>query len=275
MTMLTAPTPDRVLTDYPAENDRWQWNRVQRTLENEALYRGDFTPLLNRRVKTARNGLLQVLADSDYIFSNWFRRLTEFSIDAIVSERPGVSSTNVAREAFLDRPTAAWFRKYGVYGRALYRKSVGGYFAIQATTTGRLRAIPAQNVFPIVDEFDPELTIGYVLAYDYYLDPETKTDRRLRIVEIGRDDDVETPPMFTYHYDGYSIGSLIESVTSDIAGFWVWGDGESGLHEGRSQPMRRGHGNADPSSPRAAPTSVASVTRTGGVDSVADGPGRY
>ena len=69
MTMLTAPTPDRVLTDYPAENDRWQWNRVQRTLENEALYRGDFTPLLIGRVKSARNGLLQVLADSDYIFS--------------------------------------------------------------------------------------------------------------------------------------------------------------------------------------------------------------
>ena len=58
MTMLTAPMPDRVLTDYPAENDRWQWNRVQRTLENEALYRGDFTPLLNGRVKSARNGLL-------------------------------------------------------------------------------------------------------------------------------------------------------------------------------------------------------------------------
>ena len=40
MTMLTAPTPDRVLTDYPAENDRWQWNRVQRTLENEASVPG-------------------------------------------------------------------------------------------------------------------------------------------------------------------------------------------------------------------------------------------
>ena len=37
---------------------------MQRTLENEALYRGDFTPLLNGRVKSARNGLLQVLADS-------------------------------------------------------------------------------------------------------------------------------------------------------------------------------------------------------------------
>ena len=61
MTMLTAPMPDRVLTDYPAEGDRWQWNRVQRTLENEQLYRGDFTPLLNGRVKTARNGLLQIL----------------------------------------------------------------------------------------------------------------------------------------------------------------------------------------------------------------------
>ena len=104
MTMLTAPTPDRVLTDYPAEGDRWQWNRVQRTLENEALYRGDFTPLLNGRKHTVRNGLLQVLANSDYIFSNWFKRMTDFSIDAIVSERPGVSSTNVAREAFLDKP---------------------------------------------------------------------------------------------------------------------------------------------------------------------------
>ena len=225
MTMLTAPTPDRVLTDYPAENDRWQWNRVQRTLENEALYRGDFTPLLTGRVKTARNGLLQVLSDSDYIFSNWFRRLTEFSIDAIVSERPGVSSTNVAREAFLDRPTAAWFRKYGVYGRALYRKSVGGYFAIQATTAGQLRAIPSQNYFPVFEEFDAETVKGHVLAYDYYDDPDTKTGRHLRIVEIGRPDG-ETP-VFTYAYDGYSIGALQDSATSDVAGFWVWGDGES------------------------------------------------
>ena len=119
MTMLTAPMPDRVLTDYPAEGDRWQWNRVQRTLENEQLFRGDFTPLLNGRV-AARNGLAQVLVHSDYIFSNWFkRRMTEFDLDAIVSERPGVSSTSPAREAFLDRPTAAAFRKYGVYGRCL------------------------------------------------------------------------------------------------------------------------------------------------------------
>ena len=226
MTMLTAPTPDRVLTDYPAEDDRWQWNRVTRTLENEALYRGDFTPLLNGRVKSARNGLLQVLADSDYIFSNWFRRMTDFFIDAIVSERPGVSSTSLAREAFLDSPTAAMFRKYGVYGRALFRKSIGGYFAIQATTEGRLRSIPAQNVFPIVDEFDPELTLGYVLAYDYYDNPDTRTGRHLRIVEIGRDD-VETPPVYTYAYDGYSIGALQDSANSDSAGFWVWGDGES------------------------------------------------
>ena len=58
MTMLTAPMPDRVLTDYPAEGDKWEWRRVQRTLENEALYRGDFTPLLSGRVKSARNGLL-------------------------------------------------------------------------------------------------------------------------------------------------------------------------------------------------------------------------
>ena len=226
MTMLTAPTPDRVLTDYPAENDRWQWNRVQRTLENEALYRGDFTPLLNGRKHTVRNGLLQVLADSDYIFSNWFKRMTDFSIDAIVSERPGVSSTNVAREAFLDKPTADWFRKYGVYGRALYRKSVGGYFAIQATTAGQLRAIPAQNYFPVFEEFDAETVKGHVLAYDYYLDPETKTDRRLRIVELGRAEHPEGP-VFIYHYDGYSIGTLIETIEGETAGFWVWGNGES------------------------------------------------
>ena len=226
MTMLTAPTPDRVLTDYPAEDDRWQWNRVQRTLENEALYRGDFTPLLTGRAKTARNGLLQVLADSDYIFSNWFRRMTNFRVDAIVSERPGVSSTNVAREAFLDAPTAAMFRKYGVYGRALYRRSIGGYFAIQATTAGRLRAIPSHNVFPIVDEFDPELVLGYALVYDYYDDPVARTGRHLRIVEIGREDG-ESPPVFTYAYDGYSIGALQDSAVSDVAGMWVWGDGES------------------------------------------------
>ena len=124
--------------------------RVQRTLENEALYRGDFTPLLSGRKHTVRNGLLQVLANSDYIFSNWFKRMTDFSIDAIVSERPGVSSTNVAREAFLDKPTANWFRKYGVYGRALYRKSVGGYFAIQATTAGRSAGYPSAKLFPRV-----------------------------------------------------------------------------------------------------------------------------
>ena len=46
---------------------------------------------------------------------------------------------------------------------------------------------------------------GHVLAYDYYLDPETKTDRRLRIVELGRADAPEGP-VFIYHYDGYSIG---------------------------------------------------------------------
>ena len=64
------------------------------------------------------------------------------------------------------------------------------------------------------------------MAYDYYLDPETKTGRRLRIVEVGRRD---TPiiPVYTYSYDGYSIGPLIESATSDVAGLWVWGDGES------------------------------------------------
>ena len=223
MTMLTAPTPDRVLTDYPAEDDRWQWNRVQRTLENEALYRGDFTPLLNGRVKSARNGLLQVLADSDYIFSNWFRRITEFNVDAIISERPGISSTNVAREAWIEDAIPAVWRRYG---RALRLRSTGGYFAIQATTAGRLRAIPSHNVFPVVDEFDPELVLGWALAYDYYDDPDTRTGRHLRVVEIGRDD-VETPPVFTYAYDGYSIGALQDSATSDVAGFWVWGDGES------------------------------------------------
>ena len=223
MTMLTAPTPDRVLTDYPAENDRWQWNRVQRTLENEQLYRGDFTPLLNGRVKTARNGLLQVLADSDYIFSNWFRRITEFNVDAVASERWPFSSSSPAREAWLEASMPAVWRRYG---RALRLRSTGGYFAIQATTEGRLRSIPGQNYFPVVDEFDPELVTGHALAYDYYLDPDTRTGRRLRIVEIGRDD-VETPPVFTYEYDGYSIGPLQDSATSDVAGFWVWGDGES------------------------------------------------
>ena len=66
---------------------------------------------------------------------------------------------------------AVWRR----YGRALRLRSTGGYFAIQATTDGRLRSIPSQNYFPIVDEFDPELVVGHVLAYDYYLDPETRT----------------------------------------------------------------------------------------------------
>ena len=223
MTMLTAPTPDRVLTDYPAEDDKWEWRRVQRTLENEALYRGDFTPLLNGRVKSARNGLLQVLADSDYIFSNWFRRITEFNVDAIIAERPGISSTNVAREAWIEDAIPAVWRRYG---RALRLRSTGGYFAIQATTAGRLRAIPSHNVFPIVDEFDPELVLGWALAYDYYDDPDTKTGRHLRIVEIGRDDG-ESPPVFVYHYDGAKIGEQIETIEGETAGFWVWGDGES------------------------------------------------
>ena len=212
-----------MLTDYPAEGDRWQWNRVQRTLENEQLYRGDFTPLLNGRVATARNGLAQILVHSDYIFSNWFRRITDFNVDAVASERWPFSSSSPAREAWLDSSMPAVWRRYG---RALRLRSTGGYFAIQATTDGRLRSIPGQNYFPVVDEFDPELVVGHVLAYDYYLDPETRTGRRLRIVEIGRRD---TPivPVYTYSYDGYSIGPLIESATSDVAGFWVWGDGES------------------------------------------------
>ena len=77
-----------------------------------------------------------------------------------------------------------------------------------------------------MDEFDPELVLGWALAYDYYDDPDTRTGRHLRIVEIGRDDG-ESPPVFTYAYDGYSIGVLQDSATSDVAGFWVWGDGES------------------------------------------------
>ena len=36
------------------------------------------------------------------------------------------------------------------------------------------------------------------------------------------------PPVFTYAYDGYSIGTHCRiRPTSDVAGFWVWGDGES------------------------------------------------
>ena len=89
-----------------------------------------------------------------------------------------------------------------------------------------MRAIPAQNYFPVFEEFDAETVKGHVLAYDYYLDPETKTDRRLRIVELGRADRPEGP-VFIYHYDGYSIGPLIETIDGETAGFWVWGDGES------------------------------------------------
>ena len=216
MTYLGTQVKDPPLTRFPQPGDDWFSNRAQRAADNEKLYRNDFSPLLAGRIKAARNGLLQVVNDNEFVTTNWFKAITNFKVDAITSERPPISSSNQARADFAEANAETLFN---LIGQGLRNRSWGGYWVV-ASGGNRLRAIPAGAYRPIVNEFDADRTEAHLLAYAYNTGSATLPPNRLRVVEIfgGRSE------VKVYSLNGTKLGALLESGPGDISELYVFGD---------------------------------------------------
>ena len=171
---------------------------------------------------------------------NWFRRITEFYVDAITNEPPEIKSTMESENETYMNMTPMLLPQLE---KALRWRSIKGLGVLAFSSDNTVRAIDTSHYFPIVNERDVEEVTGHAIIYPYstkspytnlYEDdksPGSKT--RSTIIQnrqlLDRVDIIQVTngrpsPRVTYNFGGLRIGSKLAESSTNIVAVCTFGD---------------------------------------------------
>jgi len=163
---------------------------------------------------------------------NWFRRITEFYVNAMWNLPPyidplkGITISKLADE--MEKATR-W-------------RSIKGLGVVSFLDDGTVRAVDTSHYFPVVDETDYSMVTGHMIVYPWCTD-----DKQVRFIDdkgfgtnapslirhnlgrINRIDVIEvvngqSADRKTYTFNGNQIGTLLKTVPTKVVAVCTFGD---------------------------------------------------
>lgn len=211
---------------------QWQFPRIQQEEFWDKWYDGEFDTLFPSK-KDIENGLNQ-FDIKNLIKLDLFSLASDFYTEAVVAEGPEYSTEDEALRLWLDemRPTIL-----EVLGRMVLNWSIKGRGILVTHEDGTLHAVDASSYFRVGEYYDPDETVGHILAYRYRV-PESpgelnlpnsfssREPNRIRVTKYAPVEDINT--VQTFMYAGHTIGTPVTGEeNAGVTALAVVGKGDS------------------------------------------------
>ena len=212
--------------DLISTGTQWNWPRLTFERDWQSYHDGDFRKLFGQ-APTVENGLAILDDISDITVPNFFKTCADFYVDAMFTDIPGLTSSNEAREAFMNAQRSRVLRELE---RSIRWRVIKGRGVLLVDSLG-VRAIDSSTYFPLVGQIETHSALGHVFAYPYRQEQlqqpnEFDDPDRIRIVifapALGVNEWRE------YIYSGNTLGEELGRGETDVQGVVTFGPGPHG-----------------------------------------------
>lgn len=219
---------EMIITTFDIIQPNLVWSFNSKLSQYQNFYEGNLDSLFQRdQTKTANlvDSGLQLIKNRNPILFNIFRVLVDFYNDIQFSNDPSITSTDDARQEFINETRREVIKQlerayiqYLIKGRAVLKVD-------EMPDGNRIRSVNTDNYFPVVNPIDADEIMGHILAYPF----STQTDPSLigeidRIYMVLFQKDVINEAR-VYEYSGGILGQLLKQEQSNVVEILHYGEG--------------------------------------------------
>lgn len=225
------------MTNYAATNigAAWVFPRIRHEERYQRYYDNYLSELFQGPARST-NGLKALVDPSDkrvhtndIIRLNWFKAITDFYVQGYFGDRPALTSTDKARQTWIQENAGELFEALELASRWL---SIKGWFTVLTQSMHpRVMAVDGTAYWPIRYEYSLEHTRAHLIAYRYYERGENESylvhriPNRIKFVIYDPENGMNLVRI--HQLSGYTVGELLLEQEAGVTGVFSVGRGDS------------------------------------------------